>query len=136
MPTTEELIKGIIDKVSDSLYFEDVAWVLNAPIINHTMGIVDRIIKANVDLHGSVGLKPRIIRKEVGNCCEWCKSIVGEYNYPDVPEEVYQRHDRCKCIVEYYPGNGKKQDVYTKKWQDENADEIKQRIETINNLDQ
>ena len=105
MPTTEELIKGIIDKVSDSLYFEDVAWVLNAPIINHTMGIVDRIIKANVDLHGSVGLMPRIIRKEVGNCCEWCKNIVGEYNYPDVPEEVYQRHDRCKCIVEYYPGN-------------------------------
>lgn len=116
MATKQELIDGIIDKVSDSDHFEDVAWVLDAPIVNHTMGRVDDIIHKNVDLHAKAGLSPKVVRKEVGDCCDWCKEVVGTYEYPDVPADVYKRHDRCKCVVEYYPGDGRKQDVWSKEY--------------------
>ena len=37
-----------------------------------------------------------------------------KYAYPDdVPQDVYKRHDNCKCTVEYVT-NGRKQNVHTK----------------------
>lgn len=32
--------------------------------------------------------------------------------------EVHQRHERCRCTVDYNPGNGRKQDVWSKTWRD------------------
>lgn len=63
-------------------------------------------------------LRPKIIRKEKGNCCDWCKAVVGTYDYPDVPKDVYRRNRYCRCTVEYDPGDGKRRDVHTKKWVD------------------
>ena len=60
-------------------------------------------------------MKPKVIRKESGNCCKWCKSLVGSYSYPDVPKDVYRRHQNCRCTVEYIPKKGVRQDVHTKK---------------------
>lgn len=60
------------------------------------------------------GLRPKIIRKEKGNCCKWCKELLGVYEYPNVPEDVYRRHSHCRCSVDYLPGDGKKQDVWDK----------------------
>ena len=49
--------------------------------------------------------------------CKRCSSLAGVYEYPDVPEDVYRRHENCRCTVEYDPGDGKKlQNVHTKKW--------------------
>lgn len=39
------------------------------------------------------------------------------------------------AIVEYFPGNGRRQDVWTKKWKSEHTDEIKQRIELSKELE-
>lgn len=33
-----------------------------------------------------------------------------------MPKDVYRRHQRCRCSVEYYPRDGKIQNVHTKKW--------------------
>lgn len=63
-------------------------------------------------------LRPKIIRKEKGNCSDWCKAVVGTYDYPDVPKDVYRRNRYCRCTVEYDPGDGKRRDVHTKKWVD------------------
>lgn len=109
-------IDGIIDKVSNAEFFDDVAWTLDEPVKNFSMNVVDETLKANVNFHGRSGLTPKIIRKSERKCCEWCSNLAGEYDYPDVPDDVYRRHERCRCTVEYDPGEGRRQDVHTKRW--------------------
>lgn len=112
----ENRIDGIIDRVSNEENFDDIAWILDEPIKNFSMNVVDEILKANVNFQGRSGLRPKIIRKSERKCCEWCSQLSGEYDYPNVPDDVYRRHERCRCTVEYDPGEGKKQDVWTKSW--------------------
>ncbi len=119
----QDRIDGIINKITGYESFEEGKWLLDEPIINFSQSIVDDTIKRNVDFQHKAGLKPKIIRKEVGNCCDWCKEVVGVYVYPDVPEDVYKRHRYCRCTVDYLPGNGKKQDVWSKKWIDVDKDD-------------
>ena len=109
----EDRIKGIVNRVAEEEYFDDVKWILKEPVKTFGRNIVDESIKANVSFHGKAGLQPKIIRKTSGNCCNWCSGLVGTYTYPDVPENVYRRHDNCKCTVNYDPGNGKVQSVHT-----------------------
>lgn len=94
-----------------------------------TQSIVDDSIQKNIEFQSKAGLRPRITRTLVGKGCEWCRNLAGTYQYPDdVPEEVYHRHERCRCIVNYHPGDGKRQDVWSKKWKDPDKDDkIKER---------
>ncbi|WBW49558.1 hypothetical protein O6R05_06060 [Peptoniphilus equinus] len=80
-----------------------------------SQAMVDDTIKTNVEFHHKLGLRPKIVRKEAGNCCDWCKEVVGTYEYPDeVPDNVYKRHRFCRCTVECNPGDGRLQNVHTK----------------------
>lgn len=129
----QDRIYKLVDKITKYDSFEDGKWLLNEPIINFSQAVVDETIKKNANLHYKSGLNPKIIRKEHGKCCDWCKEIVGTYSYPDVPEDIYKRHRYCRCTVDYYPGDGKKQDVWSKKWKNVNEDDkIKERIELSN----
>lgn len=119
----QDRIDKLVDKISSYDTFDKGKWLLDEPIVNFTQAVVDETIKKNADLHYKSGLSPKIIRKEHGNCCAWCKEIVGTYAYPDVPEDVYRRHRHCRCTVDYYPGDGKKQDVWSKKWKDIGKDD-------------
>lgn len=119
----QDRVDGIIERVSSEDYFDDVKWILDEPVKNFTQSVVDDAVKANADFQFEAGLKPKIIRKEVGNCCPWCKEVVGVYEYPKVPEAVYRRHRYCRCTVEYDPGDGKRQDVHSKKWIDPEKEE-------------
>lgn len=126
----QDRIDKLVDKITKYDSYDDGKWLLNEPIINFSQAVVDETIKKNANLHYKSGLKPKIIRKEHGNCCDWCKEIVGTYSYPDVPEDIYRRHRHCRCTVDYYPGDGKRQDIWSKKWKDiEKDDKIKERIE-------
>lgn len=124
VPVNEDRIAGIIDKVSDAEKFEDVAWVLGEPVKNFSQSVVDETLKANVNFHGRSGLHPKVIRKSERKCCKWCSSLAGEYSYPDVPKDVYRRHERCRCTVDYDPGDGKGklQNVHTRQWTDPEYD--------------
>lgn len=120
-PVTPELnqsrIQGIINRVSGADNFDDVAWILAEPMVNFSQSIVDDSIKANAEFQAKSGLQPVIVRKVAGNCCEWCKALAGKYRYPDeVPQDVYRRHQRCRCTVDYNPGSGKIQNVHSKQW--------------------
>lgn len=117
VPVNEDRVNGIIDKVSDADVYDDVAWVLQEPVKNFSMNVVDEILRANVDFQGKSGLRPKIIRRSEHRCCEWCSRLAGVYDYP-VDREVYQRHERCRCTVDYDPGTGKRQNVHTKQWTD------------------
>lgn len=119
-------IDGIINKLTVADEYDDVSWLLGEPIVNFSQSIVDDAIRINAEFHYNSGLQPVIIRKEMGNCCNWCKEVVGRYSYPDVPKDVYRRHQHCRCTVDYYPGDGKKQNVHTKKWQRLNEKEALQ----------
>ena len=114
----EDRIKGIVNRIS-SEPFENVKWLLDEPVKNFSQSIVDDSIKVNSEFQGKAGLSPKIVRKLAGGCCEWCSNLAGTYTYPDVPKDVYHRHQRCRCTVDYYPGSGKVQNVHTKLWRNE-----------------
>lgn len=109
-----EKITGIINKASSATRFDDVAWVLGEPVKTFTRSVVDDTLKKNVTFQGRLGLTPKIIRIAEPKCCEWCSNLDGVYRYPDVPDGVYQRHERCRCRTDYDPGSGKRQNVWSK----------------------
>lgn len=112
-------IDGIVNRISSEDNFDNISWILKAPVENFMLSTVDDSIKRNADFHYKAGLTPKIVRKEEFRCCKWCSSLGGAYAYPDVPKDVYRRHENCRCTVDYYPGNGKRQNLHTKAWQDE-----------------
>lgn len=115
----QDRIDGIVNRLAEADNFDDIKWILDEPVKNFCQSIVDDTVKKNVQFHHDLGLSPKITRKEIGNCCDWCKQIVGTYNYPnDVPDDIYKRHRHCRCEVLYNPADGskKKRDIWTKKW--------------------
>lgn len=113
----EKRIESIVNRITAEEVFDDVAWILGEPVVNFTQSVVDETIEANVDFQGESGLNPKIIRTaEGGDPCDWCKSLEGVYKYPNVPADVYKRHDRCRCTVEYDVSDTRKQNVWTKEW--------------------
>lgn len=112
----QDRIKGFVERLSSEPIFDDVAWILDEPVVNYSQSVVDETIKANAEFHQRAGLEPKIVRTLAGGACDWCKEMAGSYSYPDVPDDVYRRHERCRCTVEYNPADGRKQDVYSKRW--------------------
>lgn len=110
-------IKSIIERIVHEELFDNVSWMIGEPIVNFTQSVVDDTIKANAHFQYESGLFPKIIRIVHGSePCDWCKKVAGVYKYPDVPEDVYKRHDRCRCVVEYDPGDARRQNIWTKEW--------------------
>lgn len=115
-------IHSIVQAFADAETPEAVARLADEPVKNLSISAVDKTIQENVELHARAGLNPRIIRIAESGCCKWCASLAGTYEYP-APKDVYRRHDRCRCVVEYDPRNGgRRQNVWTKRWTDPDAD--------------
>lgn len=115
-PVDSEKINGILNRLDAADAFEDVAWILGEPVVTYSRGVVDATLQANVDFQGKTGLRPKVVRRAPYKCCEWCSRMAGSYTYPDVPRDVYRRHQNCRCVVEYDPGSGRRQNVHTKQW--------------------
>lgn len=125
-------IKGIVNRISSEDNYNNISWILNAPVKTAANSIVDDSIKANSEFHAKAGMQPRIIRKTTGRCCKWCTQIAGIYEYPNVPKDVYRRHENCDCTVEYDPGDGKRQNVWSKQWKDiKESDKIEKRKQIV-----
>lgn len=136
----QDRIDGLVNRLASEESFDDVKWLLVDPIVIFSQSIVDDSIRKNAEFHHKVGLSPKIVRRVVGHPCKWCKSSEGSYNYPEVPKDVYRRHGKCRCTVDYHPGNGKKQNVHTKKWTDEKQKLVRKRsrigIESVDEREQ
>lgn len=127
-PLNQDRIDGLVNRLSSEERFDDAAWLLDEPVVNFSQSVVDDAIQKNVEFHAKAGLSPKIIRTVVGNPCKWCAEIAGTYTYPDVPKDVYRRHERCRCTVEYDPGDARKKNIWTKTWRDvEKNDKIEAR---------
>ncbi len=121
-------MNGLLNKLAEAERFEDVAWVLAEPVRTFSRMAVDDALKANVDFQGRAGLRPRVVRIAENGCCKWCSALAGTYDYPHVPKDVYRRHERCRCRVEYDPGEGRRQNVWNKTWTEpEQHDKIEAR---------
>ncbi|WP_235688070.1 hypothetical protein [Latilactobacillus fragifolii] len=115
-------IVGIVNRLVSEPEFDKIKWLLNEPIVTFSQSIVDDVLQRNVEFQAKSGLRPKITRRVVGKACKWCSNLAGSYDYFDKPEEIYQRHERCRCTVEYHPGSGRRQDVWSKKWIDPQRD--------------
>lgn len=111
-------IAGLVEKVASAETYDEVAWVLNEPVKNFSLSVVDEILRKNVEFQGEAGLTPVVIRKSRWKCCPWCADLAGEYTYPVISGDVYRRHENCRCTVEFDPKDGRKskQNVHTKEW--------------------
>ncbi|EOB1380030.1 hypothetical protein ACIQSQ_002314 [Enterococcus hirae] len=119
----QDRIDGIVNRVSSEEDFESIKWLLDDPIINFSQSIVDDGIKANAEFHAKAGLKPKITRRVSGHACEWCQNLSGTYDYYEAPDDIYRRHERCRCTVDYQPGDGRQQDVWSKQWKEPKKEE-------------
>ncbi len=124
---------SIINSVSPSATnkekkYTQVASNLKEMTLTFSQEIVEDTLKRNVDAHYRAGLSPKVIRKVSPGCtCERCLASQGTFEYPDVPDYVWKRHDNCRCLVLYYPGEGRKyQNVHSKVWVDK--EEVEKRI--------
>ncbi len=118
----QDRIDGIVDIVSGKDDFDKIKYMLKEPLVNFAQSIVDEAVRSNADFQYKAGLSPKIIRTSTGNCCEWCDKLAGTYEYSDVRKtgnNVWRRHSYCRCLVDYHPGNGKKQNAHTKIWENE-----------------
>lgn len=123
-------MNGIVNRIASETNYDDIKWILNEPVVNFTQSIGDNCVKKNAEFQYKSGLYPKIVRRAARKCCKWCSRLAGDYEYPDVPKDVYRRHSNCRCTVSYDPGNGskKRQDVWSKQWTDvENHGKIEER---------
>lgn len=122
----QDKIDGIINRISNETDFDEVKWIVDEPIVTYSQSIVDDAIKENAEFHFNSGMTPKIIRRVAGNCCEWCQQVAGTYLYPNIPRNVYRRHQRCRCTVEYHVGKFK-QDVHSKRWYGQDSNRLSAR---------
>lgn len=127
----ENRIHGIAWKASQADDFDDAKWLLKDPVVQFSQSVVDDTLKSNADFHYKTGRIPTIKRTIHGDACAWCMNLAGTYRYPDVPDNVYQRHRDCRCVVTYDPRDGRGvQNVHTKQW------DSKKNREKISNLEE
>lgn len=88
--------------------------LLGEPVCNLCHAFYDQYVEANVKFRSRAGMKEVIIRRQLGKCCKWCADLAGIYEYGDHPDDVFRRHDNCKCMVTYKDEDGYT-DVWTKK---------------------
>lgn len=112
----QDRIDGIMNRICSEADIDQVSWIMGEPIVNFAQNVVDESVRGNAKLHFEAGLSPTIQRIATGKCCQWCSKLSGKYRYEDAPEDIYRRHERCRCQVLYDPGDGRKQDAHSKEW--------------------
>lgn len=112
----QDKVDGIVNRLSSEVNFDDVKWILKAPVANFSRSVMDDFIMTNADFHAKAGLKPKITRYVNSEHCDWCDKLAGTYDYP-VDRIIYARHENCDCVVEYHPRDGRGiQNSHTKGW--------------------
>lgn len=93
-------VNGLIDKMTaDDILIEDALKWLGEPIVNNTEAFMDDFIQENARVRSDAGLKATITRIAEPKCCEWCASLDGTYDYDNAPDDIYRRHENCRCAV-------------------------------------
>ena len=73
-------------------------------VVNFDQNVVDEAVRENAKLQSDAGMRPIVVRTAEAHCCSWCDALAGTYDYDEVSDtgnEVWQRHDNCRCSIEY-----------------------------------
>ena len=120
-------INGLIDKMTgDNIILEQAINWLREPIVNNSEAFFDDFVKANVEFRTNVGLKATITRSVASGCCKWCEELAGTYDYDNAPEDIYRRHEFCRCTVTYQ-SKKTSQNVWSKKTWESSPEELERR---------
>ena len=123
----KERIQGLIDKMTaDGITLEEALVWLAEPIINNSEAFFDDFIDSNAKFRNDVGLKATLTRTADPKCCDWCAALEGTYDYDNAPEDIYRRHEYCRCTVTYQSGK-KSQNVWTKKSWESTPEQLEER---------
>ena len=80
---------------------EDGDWLLKKPVQeNFTKSVIVDTMKLNGKIQYRAGIKAYIKRQGSG-CCDYCKSLVGQYEMGKAPDEIWSFHKGCTCSIEY-----------------------------------
>lgn len=110
-------VNGLVDKMTSSDVLEAAVRWLREPIVNNSEAFMDDYIIVNAKFRHNVGLKSTITRIADPKCCEWCAALEGEYEYGEAPDDIYRRHEFCRCVVTYR-SDKTSQNVWSKReWQ-------------------
>lgn len=110
----EERVDALIGAISEEgIEWEELERRMDEPVRNISQSFMDEFIRTNAQFRYQAGMRAQIVRKLAGGACEWCKRLAGTYEYPDVPVDVYRRHDNCRCTVTFKSGR-QRQNVWTK----------------------
>lgn len=112
----EERAEDLINAISDAKDIVKARKLVDSSLVDLVQHFDDKFIEDNASQEYKAGLKPKIRRMLAGGSCDWCRALAGTYDYPNIPKDVYRRHQNCRCVVTYDPGDGRRQDVHTKKW--------------------
>ena len=120
-------INGLIDKMtSDDIVLEQAIKWLQEPIVNNSEAFFDDYVRANAEFRTNVGLKATITRSVAPGCCKWCEELAGTYDYDSAPDEIYARHEFCRCTVTYQ-SKKTSQNVWTKRTWESSPEELERR---------
>lgn len=87
---------------------------VKSKVENASQSLFDSYIEYNSNKKIKSGISMVFIRREIGSCCNWCKKIAGIYTADNRPDEFYQRHSNCRCMVTVRTEKGY-QDAWSKK---------------------
>ena len=101
-------IEGIIDRLTDAQFFDDIKWILGDGVVeNYVQSVIDAHIKANFELQAKAGLPASMTRSiTTRKACKWCKAKAGKYTLDNIPADAWARHERCNCVITYIPIDG------------------------------
>lgn len=122
----EDREKGLIERACGADQYDDIRKSFEEDLVNFDQAVVTDTLHANAEFQYQAGLSPVIRRTANGGCCGWCAKLAGTYPYEDVRDtgnDVYRRHRACRCKVAFDPGDGKVQDVHTKRWTQRMSDD-------------
>lgn len=115
----EDRVNGLVNLAATADQYEDRRKEIEADVVNFSQSVGTDTVRKNADFQYQSGLSPKIHRTAEGGCCKWCSGLAGTYDYASVKgsgSDVWQRHRDCRCIVEFDPGNGRRQNAHTKAW--------------------
>lgn len=130
----QDRIRGIDNMLANAERYDDVAPRFREAVVNYSQSVATDAVRENADFQYRAGMDPKIIREAEATACEWCQEVAGTYNYHDVRDtgnDVYRRHENCRCRVMYEPRRGSgRQNVHSKRW-DTRTDEERAQLRAI-----
>ena len=111
---------GLVEELRENPEFTNIEHLFYDQLTNFSQNVVDQAVRDNAELQSNAGITALIVRTAEYGACEWCQNLEGTYTYDEVKaagNDVWRRHDSCRCTVEYVPDrSGRRQDVWSKRW--------------------